>query len=104
MSDSVYKWCCLAWLLQIIHDAIEQVKGIYVVIADHGNAEDMVKRDKARKAALDKEGKLQILASHTLKPVPMEVHGLANVAATVMNIHGYVVPSEYEPTLIEVVE
>ncbi|KAG2307556.1 hypothetical protein Bca52824_027304 [Brassica carinata] len=77
MSDSVYKWCCLAWLLQIIHDAIEQVKGIYVVIADHGNAEDMV---------------------------PMKVHGLANVAATVMNIHGYVVPSEYEPTLIEVVE
>lgn len=36
--------------------------------------------------------------------VPMKVHGLANVAATVMNIHGYVVPSEYEPTLIEVVE
>lgn len=56
-------------LLQMILDAIEQVKGIYVVTADHGNAEDMVKRDKSGKPALDKEGKLQILTSHTLKPV-----------------------------------
>lgn len=53
----------------MIFDAIEQVKGIYVVTADHGNAEDMVKRDKSGKPALDKEGKLQILTSHTLKPV-----------------------------------
>lgn len=53
----------------MILDAIEQVKGIYVVTADHGNAEDMVKRDKAGKPALDKEGNLQILTSHTLKPV-----------------------------------
>lgn len=59
----------MVWLLQMIFDAIEQVKGIYVVTADHGNAEDMVKRDKSGKPALDKEGKLQILTSHTLKPV-----------------------------------
>lgn len=55
--------------LQTILDAIEQVGGIYAVTADHGNAEDMVKRDKSGKPALDKEGKLQILTSHTLKPV-----------------------------------
>ncbi|CAF2107992.1 unnamed protein product [Brassica napus] len=107
--------------VKMILDAIEQVKGIYVVTADHGNAEDMVKRDKAGKPALDKEGKLQILTSHTLKPVPiaiggpglsegvrfrkdLEIPGLANVAATVMNLHGFVAPADYEPTLIEVVE
>lgn len=55
--------------LQIILDAINQVGGIYVVTADHGNAEDMVKRDKSGKPLLDKEGNLQILTSHTLKPV-----------------------------------
>lgn len=55
--------------MQTILDAIEQVGGIYVVTADHGNAEDMVKRDKSGKPALDKEGNLQILTSHTLKPV-----------------------------------
>lgn len=30
--------------------------------------------------------------------------GLANVAATVMNLHGFVAPDDYETTLIEVVE
>lgn len=30
--------------------------------------------------------------------------GLANVAATVMNLHGFDAPSDYEPTLIEVVD
>ncbi|CAE5956999.1 unnamed protein product [Arabidopsis arenosa] len=107
--------------VKMILDAIEQVKGIYAVTADHGNALDMVKRDKSEKPALDKEGKLQILTSHTLEPVPiaiggpgltqgvrfrkdLEIQGLANVAATVMNLHGFVAPSDYEPTLIEVVE
>lgn len=28
--------------------------------------------------------------------------GLANVAATVMNLHGFVAPDDYETTLIEV--
>jgi len=30
--------------------------------------------------------------------------GLANVAATVMNLHGFQAPDHYEPTLIEVVD
>lgn len=55
--------------LQMILDAIEQVGGIYVVTADHGNAEDMVKRNKSGQPLLDKNGNLQILTSHTLQPV-----------------------------------
>lgn len=50
-------------------DAVEQVGGIYLVTADHGNAEDMVKRNKAGKPLLDKNGAIQILTSHTLEPV-----------------------------------
>lgn len=34
----------------------------------------------------------------------LPVAGLANVAATVMNLHGFEAPSDYEPTLIEVVD
>jgi len=30
--------------------------------------------------------------------------GLANVAATVMNLHGFEAPSDYETTLIEVAD
>lgn len=55
--------------LQIILDAIEEVGGIYVVTADHGNAEDMVKRNKSGQPLLDKSGNIQILTSHTLQPV-----------------------------------
>ena len=53
----------------MILDAIEQVGGIYVVTADHGNAEDMVKRNKKGEPLLDKDGNVQILTSHTLQPV-----------------------------------
>lgn len=107
--------------VKMIIDAIEQVGGIYVVTADHGNAEDMVKRNKQGQPLLDKNGNLQILTSHTLQPVPIAIGGpglapgvrfrsdvpdggLANVAATVMNLHGFEAPSDYEPTLIEVVD
>ncbi|XP_071904383.1 2,3-bisphosphoglycerate-independent phosphoglycerate mutase [Coffea arabica] len=107
--------------VKMILDAIEQVGGIYVVTADHGNAEDMVKRNKKGEPLLDKNGNVQILTSHTLEPVPIAIGGpglapgvkfrqglpgagLANVAATVMNLHGYEAPSDYEPTLIEVVD
>ena len=107
--------------VKMILDAIEQVGGIYVVTADHGNAEDMVKRDKSGKPLLGKDGKIQILTSHTLEPVPIAIGGpglapgvrfrnnvptggLANVAATVMNLHGFEAPSDYETTLIEVVD
>ncbi|KAL6614246.1 hypothetical protein ACP70R_036516 [Stipagrostis hirtigluma subsp. patula] len=105
--------------VKIILDAIEQVGGIYLVTADHGNAEDMVKRNKSGQPLLDKSGGIQILTSHTLQPVPVAIGGpglhpgvkfrsdiqtpgLANVAATVMNLHGFVAPDDYEPTLIEV--
>ncbi|RLM80213.1 hypothetical protein C2845_PM12G26210 [Panicum miliaceum] len=106
---------------KIILDAVEQVGGIYLVTADHGNAEDMVKRSKSGKPLLGKSGGIQILTSHTLQPVPaaiggpglhpgvkfrtdIQTPGLANVAATVMNLHGFEAPADYEPTLIEVAE
>uniref|UniRef100_A0ACD5WH90 Uncharacterized protein n=1 Tax=Avena sativa TaxID=4498 RepID=A0ACD5WH90_AVESA len=105
--------------VKIVLDAVEQVGGIYLVTADHGNAEDMVKRNKSGQPALDKNGSIQILTSHTLQPVPVAIGGpglhpgakfrsdiktpgLANVAATVMNLHGFLAPDDYETTLIEV--
>ncbi|CAH9072471.1 unnamed protein product [Cuscuta europaea] len=107
--------------VKMIIDAIEQVGGIYVVTADHGNAEDMVKRNKKGEPLLDKNGNIQILTSHTCEPVPIAIGGpglskgvrfrrdvptggLANVAATVMNLHGFEAPDDYECTLIEVVD
>lgn len=53
----------------MILDAIGQVGGIYVVIADHWNAEDMVKRNKSGLPLLDKDSKFRYFTSHKLKPV-----------------------------------
>ncbi|KAK1426734.1 hypothetical protein QVD17_15413 [Tagetes erecta] len=107
--------------VKMILDAVKEVGGIYVVTADHGNAEDMVKRNKKGEPIVDKDGKVQIQTSHTLQPVPVAIGGpglaggvkyrkdvpnggLANVAATVINLHGFVAPDDYETTLIEVVD
>ncbi|KAF5782506.1 putative phosphotransferase (phosphomutase) [Helianthus annuus] len=107
--------------VKMILDAIAEVGGIYMVTADHGNAEDMVKRDKKGEPLVGKDGKVQIQTSHTLQPVPVAIGGpglaggvkyrkdvpnggLANVAATVINLHGFVAPDDYETTLIEVVD
>lgn len=105
----------------MILDAVEKVGGIYLVTADHGNAEDMVKRNpKTAQPLLDKNGKLQILTSHTCAPVPVAIGGpglphgvrfrtdlpqggLANVAATMMNLLGFEAPDDYEPSLLEVI-
>ncbi|PWA69081.1 phosphoglycerate mutase, 2,3-bisphosphoglycerate-independent [Artemisia annua] len=52
----------------MILDAVEQVGGIYVVTANHGNAEDMVKRNKKGEPIL-KDDEVQNLTSHTLQPI-----------------------------------
>lgn len=108
--------------VKIMLDATEEVGGIFLITADHGNAEDMVKRNPKTGAPVkDKNGNYQILTSHTCAPVPIAIGGpglvkgarfrtdlphagLANVASTFINLHGFEAPHDYEPTLIEVVE
>ena len=96
--------------------------GVLVVTADHGNADDMWMRDGKGRPLTDAEGEPLPKTSHTLNPVPLtifdpehpdawrlrdfaatgEVPGLANVAATLFNLLGYVAPKDYAPSLIEV--
>jgi 2,3-bisphosphoglycerate-independent phosphoglycerate mutase len=99
--------------------AVESVGGIAVVTADHGNADDMALRDKHGKPLVDKAGKVQARTAHTLAPVPfcltgpgldarvslrtdLQTPGLANVAATVMELLGFAPPSGYQPSLLAV--
>ena len=99
---------CLEQLLT----AIDEVGGVLVFTADHGNA-DIMYTEKA-------DGEVTPKTSHTLSPVPFVIHdaahggtyrlaalvepGLANVAATVLNLMGYEAPEGYEPTLIELAD
>jgi 2,3-bisphosphoglycerate-independent phosphoglycerate mutase len=97
---------------------IKEVKGCVILTADHGNAEDMVERDKTGQALLDEEGAPRRRTAHSLNPVPFCIldyaqrgfsmrddlpsGGLANLAPTILELLGITVPREYTDSLIDV--
>ncbi len=100
-----------------IADKVAQLGGILVVTADHGNADDMWMRDKKNAPLRHPDGTIQAKTSHTLNPVPLTIvdsranppwqlrkvgdAGLANVAATLLELLGYEQPEDYAAALIE---
>jgi 2,3-bisphosphoglycerate-independent phosphoglycerate mutase len=95
--------------------AAKETKTILVITADHGNADEMMETEKKSKRVLyDSEGNPKKKTSHTLAPVPfilfnteildknisLREAGLANVAATVLELAGFEKPEFYEPSLI----
>jgi len=103
---------CLARLLA----TIEQLGGIAIVTADHGNADEMYEMDKKGNVKME-GGKPKSKTAHTLNPVPAIVFdpsfkneyaldadvkkpGLANLAATTLMLLGYKPPADYERSLI----
>ncbi len=102
---------CLARILK----AIDEVKGVAIITADHGNADEMYEVDKAGKPKTNSDGSPKAKTSHTLNPVPCYIYdnfykdnytlasgefGLANVAATVVTMMGYDAPEMWEKSLI----
>eukprot|EP01029_Cantina_marsupialis_P031832 TRINITY_DN927_c0_g1_i12.p2 TRINITY_DN927_c0_g1~~TRINITY_DN927_c0_g1_i12.p2 ORF type:complete len:570 (+),score=211.81 TRINITY_DN927_c0_g1_i12:22-1710(+) len=94
---------------------VEEVGGIYIILADHGNADNMAQRSKKGEILRDTEGNAVPLTSHTLAKVPFilggnlpegvklnkEIDGgLANVCATYVNLLGFQAPADYEPSLL----
>ncbi|HEU0036602.1 MAG TPA: 2,3-bisphosphoglycerate-independent phosphoglycerate mutase [Kofleriaceae bacterium] len=99
--------------------AIEELQGILVVTADHGNADEMFQRDKHGKVQRDKKTGVPVVkTSHSLSPVPFLIHdpargdryeidpdraktaGIANVTATCLELLGYTPPDDLEPSLL----
>ncbi len=89
--------------------------GCLVVTADHGNSEDMVERDKAG-APLYEDEKPVFRTAHSINPVPFVIRecsgrryrlapppeaGLANLAATLLELLGYAPPAEFAPSLLQ---
>ena len=88
-------------------DVIDELDGVLVFTADHGNADIMY---------TEKDGLRSPKTSHTLSPVAFAIHdpgfagdyrmapsddaGLSNVAATLINLLGFEAPATYRPSLI----
>jgi 2,3-bisphosphoglycerate-independent phosphoglycerate mutase len=97
---------------------VEELQGILVVTADHGNADEMFQRDKKGKVLRDASGTPVAKTSHTLSPVPFFIHdpmrgdryeidperakaaGIANVTATCIELLGFVPPDDLESSLL----
>ena len=94
---------CLTELLAVI----EELGGILVFTADHGNADIMY---------TESDGIRSPKTSHTLSPVAFSIFdpgnggeyhlappagaGLSHVASTLLNLLGYAAPADYQPSLL----
>jgi len=97
---------------------VDELGGILVVTADHGNADEMFQHGKGGAIERDPVTGVPIAkTSHTLAPVPFAIHdasgtdryqldpgragaGLAAATATCLELLGFVAPSELVPSLV----
>ena len=90
----------------ILTDAMTRIGGITVILADHGNADDMGYQD---------EHGIHVKTAHTRNPVPCcivnapaftwrnntpEDAGLSTIASTLTTLMGYHPPEHYDPSLV----
>ncbi len=96
---------------------IDELNGMAIITADHGNADEMYELDKKTGHALhDKTGRIKAKTSHTLNPVPCIFYdkknlgaysidgqgfGLANIASTTVNLLGYQAPDDWDRSIIK---
>jgi 2,3-bisphosphoglycerate-independent phosphoglycerate mutase len=99
-----------------IRKATDAKGAVLVITADHGNADDMVERSSDGTPETTQTGDPRLRTAHSLSPVPLIIHattgptprlrddlpdaGLANLAATLLELLGQHVPDEYEPSLL----
>ena len=102
---------CLKRLLPVI----DELGGMAIITADHGNADEMFELDKNGKPKKNEEGGFKAKTSHTLNKVPLILYdnhhlgayslkngdfGLANIAATAVNLLGFEAPDCWEESMI----
>jgi 2,3-bisphosphoglycerate-independent phosphoglycerate mutase len=118
MKATVISMEALDLCLDRILAAIDEVGGVALITADHGNADEMMELDKKTgEPKKNKDGSFKAKTSHTLNPVPCIFYdnfnqnaykvkegnfGLANVAATTVNLLGYEAPEIWNESMIEI--
>ena len=104
--------------LKRILDVVDELHGVALITADHGNADEMYELDKKGNPKQNKDGSYKAKTSHTLNPVPFIIYdnyysdkytvkadngefGLSNVAATAVNFLGYEAPEMWDTSIVE---
>lgn len=104
--------------LERLLPVIDEVGGVALITADHGNADEMFEVEK--KTGLpskNSDGSMKAKTSHTLNPVPLILYrnastyslglknlagaGLSNLAATTANLLGYEAHVSWDESLLE---
>ena len=101
-----------------ILSVVDELHGVALITADHGNADEMAELDKKTGAPkMNKDGSYKAKTSHTLNPVPLIIYdnfyadaytvkedrgtfGLSNVAATAVNLLGYEAPEMWDESVL----
>lgn len=99
-----------------IREAIDQMGGVMVVTADHGNADDMYEHAKDGSVKTKTDGSPKSKTSHSLNPVPCIIYdptyqgeydktlkeglGISSIAATCISLLGFVPPADYDPSIV----
>ena len=106
-----------------IKEAIDKAGGILLVTADHGNSDDMYEHDKKTGAvSMKADGTPKAKTAHSLNPVPCIVYdpdnrgeyknsagegnlqeglGISSVAATCIQLLGYIPPADYDKSVLK---
>ena len=95
---------------------VDAAKGVAIITADHGNADEMFELDKKGQPVPDGAGGFKAKTSHTLNPVPCILYdnqtggalrlrsdkkfGLSALASTTVNLLGYDAPSDWDESLL----
>jgi 2,3-bisphosphoglycerate-independent phosphoglycerate mutase len=97
---------------------IDELGGVALITADHGNADEMFEVDKKTgKPKANENGSIKAKTSHTLNPVPLiyydnqsngsivlrqgNDYGLSNVAASVANLLGFDAAEMWDDSMLE---
>ncbi|MDR2193316.1 MAG: 2,3-bisphosphoglycerate-independent phosphoglycerate mutase [Treponema sp.] len=99
--------------------AAEEAGAVMVITADHGNSDDMFEHDKKSGAVVRKaDGTPKAKTSHSLNPVPCIVYdpdyrgeydrgslneglGISSIAATCIDLLGFIPPEDYDASVLK---
>ena len=97
--------------------AVQKAGGVLILTADHGNSDDMYEHEKKTGAVTIKaDGEPRAKTSHSLNPVPCVIYdpecageyesalreglGISSLAATCIEMLGFMAPEGYDPSVL----